>query len=81
MTIEFTIPGVPQGKGRPRFTQNGATYTPKKTKDEDIFELDGIQDNLLRLNNISEEEVKHIVDIFGSRGLQVVLFPRLVSEE
>lgn len=51
------------------------------TDAEDIFELDGIQDNLLRLNNISEEEVKHIVDIFGSRGLQVVLFHRLVSEE
>lgn len=51
------------------------------TDAEDIFELDGIQDNLLRLNNISEEEVKHIVDIFGGRGLQVVLFPRLVSEE
>lgn len=33
MTIEFTIPGVPQGKERPRFTQNGETYTPKKTKD------------------------------------------------
>ena len=32
MTIEFTIPGVPQGKERPRFTQNGETYTPKKTK-------------------------------------------------
>lgn len=51
------------------------------TDADDIFELDGIQDNLLRLNNISEEEVKHIVDIFGSRGLQVVLFPRMVSEE
>lgn len=51
------------------------------TDAEDIFELDGIQDNLLRLNNISEEEVKHIVDIYGSRGLQVVLFPRMVSEE
>ncbi|WP_281691321.1 RusA family crossover junction endodeoxyribonuclease [Neglectibacter timonensis] len=33
MTIEFTVPGVPQGKERPRFTQNGETYTPKKTKD------------------------------------------------
>ena len=51
------------------------------TDAEDIFELDSIQDNLLRLNNISEEEVKQIVDIFGSRGLQVVLFPRLGSEE
>ena len=49
--------------------------------DADIFELDDPQYNLLRLNNISEEEVKHIVDIFGSRGLQVVLFPRMVSEE
>lgn len=51
------------------------------TQAEDIFELDGIRDNLLRLNDISKEEVKHIVDIFGSRGLQVVLFPRLGSEE
>lgn len=51
------------------------------TDAEDIFELDGIQDNLLRLNNISEEEVKHIVDIFGGHGLQVVLFPRWRSEE
>ena len=56
-------------------------YDGLVTEAEDIFELDGIQDNLLRLNNISEEEVKHIVDIFGSRGLQVVLFPRMVSEE
>lgn len=39
------------------------------TDAEDIFELDGIRDNLLRLNDISKEEVKHIVDIFGSRGL------------
>ena len=51
------------------------------TDAEDIFELDGIRDNLLRLNNISKEEVKHIVDIFGGRGIQVVLFPRLGSEE
>ena len=49
--------------------------------DADIFELDDLQYNLIRLNNISEEEVKHIVDIFGSRGIQVVLFPRLGSEE
>lgn len=128
MTIEFTIPGVPQGKERPRFTQNGSTYTPKKTKDYEKLvawayqcEAHGAKftgtirvdiaaiypvphswskrkqaeaidnqilpmvkpdwDNILRLNNISKEEVKHIVDIFGSRGLQVVLFPRLGSEE
>lgn len=29
--IRFTIPGVPVGKGRPRFTRNGHTYTPEKT--------------------------------------------------
>lgn len=33
MTIEFTIPGVPHGKERPRFTKNKIAYTPSKTKD------------------------------------------------
>ena len=32
MNITFTVPGVPQGKGRPRVTRNG-TFTPKKTRD------------------------------------------------
>ncbi len=32
MTIKFTVPGVPVGKGRPRFTQGGRPYTPEKTK-------------------------------------------------
>ncbi|MBN9127550.1 MAG: RusA family crossover junction endodeoxyribonuclease, partial [Nitrosospira sp.] len=34
MNIQFTIPGVPIGKGRPRFARRGnfvATYTPEKT--------------------------------------------------
>ena len=30
MQIEFTVPGEPQGKARPRITRYG-TYTPKKT--------------------------------------------------
>ena len=30
--IIFTVPGVPQGKGRPRVPRNG-TFTPKKTRD------------------------------------------------
>lgn len=30
MQIEFTVPGEPQGKARPRVTRYG-TYTPKKT--------------------------------------------------
>lgn len=31
MRITFTVPGRPQGKGRPRFTGKGHAYTPKKT--------------------------------------------------
>jgi Holliday junction resolvase RusA-like endonuclease len=33
MKIEFTVPGEPVGKGRPRFTKDGHTYTPQKTRD------------------------------------------------
>lgn len=32
MTIEFTIPGAPQGKERPRFDAAGVVYTPAKTR-------------------------------------------------
>ena len=28
---ELTIPGEPVGKGRPRFTKNGHSFTPEKT--------------------------------------------------
>ena len=31
MKIKFTVPGEPKGKGRPRFSRNGHTYTPKET--------------------------------------------------
>lgn len=30
MTIRFTVPGAPVGKGRPRFTRSGHAYTPEK---------------------------------------------------
>lgn len=33
MIQSFTIPGEPIGKGRPRFTRGGATYTPPRTRD------------------------------------------------
>lgn len=29
--VEFTVPGQPVGKGRPRFSRHGAIYTPDKT--------------------------------------------------
>lgn len=31
MKFEFTIPGKPTGKGRPRFTKNGHAFTPEAT--------------------------------------------------
>ena len=31
--IIITVPGEPRGKGRPRFTKRGFTYTPKDTAD------------------------------------------------
>ena len=32
MKIEFTVPGIPVGKGRPRFTKDGHAHTPWKTR-------------------------------------------------
>ena len=32
MTVTFTVPGMPQGKGRPRYTRSGRPYTPEKTR-------------------------------------------------
>ena len=32
MVIDFTVPGIPVGKARPRVTIHG-TYTPKRTRD------------------------------------------------
>lgn len=31
MEIMFSVPGEPTGKGRPRMTKQGHTYTPQKT--------------------------------------------------
>lgn len=31
MKVSFIVDGEPVGKGRPRFTNKGHTYTPKKT--------------------------------------------------
>lgn len=33
MKIEFTVPGIPVGKGRPRFTKDGHAHTPGKTRE------------------------------------------------
>lgn len=31
LQLQFTVPGEPKGKGRPRFTRQGRAYTPAKT--------------------------------------------------
>ena len=33
MAVSIVIPGPPVAKGRPRFTRQGRTYTPKKSAD------------------------------------------------
>lgn len=38
--VNFTIEGEPVPKGRPRFTRQGRTYTPKKTKDYESIVAD-----------------------------------------
>ena len=45
MTISFTIPGEPQGKGRPRFIRStGRTYTPEKTASyENLVKMEFMQ--------------------------------------
>ena len=40
MTVEFTVPGTPVGKGRPRFASRGKyvqTYTPEKTRNYEAW--------------------------------------------
>lgn len=35
--MEFFVPGQPRGKGRPKFTRNGHTYTDDKTRNYERF--------------------------------------------
>ena len=37
MVVEFTIHGEAKGKGRPRFTKQGRTYTPEATANYENF--------------------------------------------
>lgn len=39
-TVTFKIDGEPVPKGRPRFTRQGRTYTPKKTHDYEFHVAD-----------------------------------------
>ena len=62
MSFRFTVPGLPQGKGRARFG-NGRTYTPAKTVAyEGLIALAGQQAMDDRL--LIEKPVYVIVDAF-----------------
>ena len=58
--IKFTIPGPPQGKGRPRFSRRGkfvTTFTPDKTV---------LYENLIRM----EYQRQCGTERFGRRSFQ-----------
>lgn len=44
MIINFTIPGKPMGKQRPRVTRTGHTYTPKETTQYENLVVMAFQD-------------------------------------
>lgn len=42
--IAFIVPGEPKGKGRPRFTKSGHTYTPESTREyEELIKAEYLQ--------------------------------------
>lgn len=43
--LKFTVPGEPVGKGRPRFTRSGHTYTPQKTANYETLMRLAFQEN------------------------------------
>ena len=51
--MTFVVPGKVQGKGRPRFTKRGNTYTPKATKD---------YENLIKQCYLLSPEEHHVSD-------------------
>lgn len=43
MKYEFSVPGNPVGKGRPRFTRSGMVFTPKSTRDYEALVRDAFR--------------------------------------
>ena len=73
MRAEFTIPGEPCGKGRPRFTKAGHTYTPQKT---------AVYENLVKLEY--ERQCSGIRFDEGAVGIKITAYfavPKSVSQK
>lgn len=65
MLVEFTVPGKPVPKGRPRVMRGGWTFTPKKTKQ---------QENLIRMIALSKRQAMRVVAMGGSFRLSVIAY-------
>lgn len=65
MKIQFTIPGNPVPKARPRVTRTGHTYTPKKTADyEKLVQIYAKQEMAIQQLNPTTEAVRLTVEAF-----------------
>ena len=68
MKVRFTIPGEPQGKGRPRTVRNGSltrTYTPEKTASyENLIKLEYQRQNPHRPGWFNGEALRMAVTCF-----------------
>ena len=63
MKTNFTVPGKPKGKGRPRFTKHGGVYTPKNTVDYEKLILATFLANRQSFCSVSEKPI--FVNIFA----------------
>lgn len=65
MKIQFTIPGAPVAKARPRVTRTGHAYTPKKTSDyEKLVQIYAKQEMAVQRLNPVVDAVKLTVEAF-----------------
>lgn len=65
MLVEFTVPGKPVPKGRPRVMRGGWTFTPKKTKQ---------QENLIQIVALARRQALKLAVLGGSFRLQVICY-------
>lgn len=75
MTVKFSIPGEPQGKGRPRFARRGnftRTYTPEQT---------AVYENLVRLCYQREAGGKHLTGAIKAEIEACFSIPKSTSKK